>query len=249
MQKVAAAWRSLFDIRPGEYRRTIFMSLYLLFVLFAYYVLKSASESMFLNKFDIDKLPNLYILMAIFGGALAFVYSRTAARTSLHAAVTWTVFLSAACLLGMWYPLRNRSATIVYVFAVWVRMFSVVTVTQGWVVANNLFTSREAKRVYGLLRMGMIAGAIFGGEFTAQMVRFIGTNNLLFASVPLVLLAYGCYLIAVAGRRDSVAKAKAVDSGEAEFSFRDIAGDIARSRHIQALMLIMTMQFIVDTFV
>ena len=48
--------------------------------------------------------------------------------------------------------------------------------------------------------MGMIAGAIFGGEFTTQMVRFIGTNNLLFASVPLVLLAYGCYLIAVTGR-------------------------------------------------
>jgi ATP/ADP translocase len=73
VQRVAEVWRNLFDIRPGEYRRTIFMSLYLLFVLFAYYVLKSASEAMFLNKFDIDKLPNLYILMAIFGGGLAFV--------------------------------------------------------------------------------------------------------------------------------------------------------------------------------
>ena len=56
MQKLAQAWRRLFDIRPNEYRRTIFMSLYLLFVLFAYYILKSASESMFLNKFDIERL-------------------------------------------------------------------------------------------------------------------------------------------------------------------------------------------------
>src|SRR5215472_2969220 len=105
MQKVAAAWRSLFDIRPDEYRRTIFMSLYLLFVLFAYYVLKSASESMFLNKFDIDKLPNLYILMAIFGGALAYVYSKVAAKTSLGTAVAWTLAISIACLLAMWLPL------------------------------------------------------------------------------------------------------------------------------------------------
>lgn len=250
MQKLAEVWRNLFDIRPGEYRRTVFMSLYLLFVLFAYYVLKSASEAMFLNKFDIDKLPNLYILMAIFGGGLAFVYSKTAARTSLHAAVTWTVFLSVACLLGMWYPLRNRNATtMVYVFAVWVRLFSIVTVTQGWVVASNLFTSREAKRVYGLLGMGMIAGAVVGGEFTTQTVRFIGTNNLLFASVPLVLIAYGCYLIAVGGRSGSVTKANAAESGEGDFSFGDIARDIARSRHIQALMLIMAMQFIVDTLI
>jgi len=250
MQKLIAAWRHLFDVRPGEYRRTIFMAFYLLFVLFAYYVLKSASESMFLNKFDIDKLPNLYILMAVFGGALAFVYSKTAARTSLHAAVTWTVFLSVACLLGMWYPLRNRNATtMVWVFAVWVRLFSIVTVTQGWVVASNLFTSREAKRVYGLLGMGMIAGAVFGGEFTTRMVRIIGTNNLLFASVPLVLVAYGCYLIAVSDRTGSVTRAKAAESREADFSFRDITADIARNRHIQVLMLIMAMQFIVDTLI
>ena len=32
------------------------------------------------------------------------------------------------------------------------------------------------------------------------MVRFIGTDNLFFASVPLVVLAYGCYLVAVTGR-------------------------------------------------
>ena len=250
MQKLAAAWRSLFDIRPGEYRRTIFMSLYLLFVMFAYYVLRSASEAMFLNKFDIDKLPNLYILMAIFGGGLAFAYSKTAARTSLHATVTWTVFLSVACLLGMWYPLRNRNVmAMIWVFAVWVRLFSIVIVTQGWVVASNLFTSREAKRVYGLLGFGMIAGAVLGGEFTTRMAPKIGTNNLLFASIPPVLLAYGCYLIAVTGRASSVTRAKAADPGEADFSFGDIARDIVRSRHIQALMLIMTMQFIVDTLI
>jgi ATP/ADP translocase len=250
MQKLAEVWRNLFDIRPGEYRRTAFMSLYLLFVMFAYYVLRTASEAMFLNKFDIDKLPNLYILMAIFGGGLAFAYSKTAARTSLHTAVTWTVFLSVACLLGMWYPLRNRNATtMIWVFAVWVRLFSIVIVTQGWVVASNLFTSREAKRVYGLLGFGMIAGAVLGGEFTTRMAPKIGTNNLLFASIPLVLIAYGCYLIAVTGLASSVTRAKAADPGEADFSFGDIARDIVRSRHIQALMLIMTMQFIVDTLI
>jgi ATP/ADP translocase len=104
MKKLAAAWRSLFDIRPGEYRRTTFMSLYLFFVLFSYYVLKSASESMFLNKFDIDKLPNLYILMAIFGGALAFVYSKTAAAYGMPLIVELGVFfdvLVAGLIIGI----------------------------------------------------------------------------------------------------------------------------------------------------
>jgi AAA family ATP:ADP antiporter len=247
MRRLVALWRNLFDVRPGEYRRTVFMALYLLFVLFAYYVLKSASESMFLNKFDIDKLPNLYILMAVFGGLLAYVYSKVAARTSLNTAVTWTLFLSIACLIAMWFPLRYRQPAMVYTFAVWVRLFSVVTVTQGWVVATNLFNAREAKRVYGLLGMGMVVGAAFGGEFTTDLVRFTGTDNLLFASAPLVLLAYGSYLVAVSGR-GAVRAAKAEAEPE-HFSFRDVAGDIARNRHLQILIAIMAMQFIVDTLI
>jgi ATP/ADP translocase len=246
MTWLKSAGRSLFDIRPGEIRRTAFMSLYLLFVMFAYYILRSASESLFLNKFDIDKLPNLYILMAVFGGALGYIYSKAAAHTSLHTAVTWTLFLSILCLVIMWFPLRGRDSTMVYVFAVWVRLFSVVTVTQGWVVATNLFTPREAKRLYGLLGMGMVAGAIFGGELTTQLVRFIGTDDLLFASAPLVLLAYLAYLIAIRGY--SVVK-QAEGEEKNDFSIRDVASDIGKSRHLQVLMLIMMAQFMVDTFI
>lgn len=247
MERLTRAWRGLFDVRPGEIRRTVFMALYLLFILFAYYILRAASESMFLNKFDIDKLPNLYILMAVFGGALGYVYSKAAARTSLHAAVTWTLFLSILCLIGIWFPLRARESTTVYVFAVWVRLFSVVTVTQGWVVATNLFTSREAKRLYGPLGMGMVTGAIFGGEFTTHMVRFIGTDNLLFASVPLVVLAYGCYLVAIGGRRDAVRREAGKE--QEDFSVKDVVRDVGMSRHLQILMLIMMMQFMVDTLI
>jgi hypothetical protein len=35
MRKVKTVWKSMFDLRRGEYGRTFFMALYLLFVLFA----------------------------------------------------------------------------------------------------------------------------------------------------------------------------------------------------------------------
>ena len=43
--KARAMWRSLFDVRRGEYRRTAFMSLYLFFVMVAYYILKPVSAA------------------------------------------------------------------------------------------------------------------------------------------------------------------------------------------------------------
>src|SRR5215471_4015139 len=99
----AAIWRRLFDIRPGEHRRTLFMSLYLLFVMVAYYILKPVSAAMFLNKFNIDRLPYLYILIAAGGGVLAYLYTRLALHSSLTVAVTWTMWIAVVCLIALWW--------------------------------------------------------------------------------------------------------------------------------------------------
>src|SRR6266540_3309183 len=137
MQKVGTLGRHFFDVRLGELPRTLCMFFYLLFVLFAYYVLKPASRAMFLNKFDIDKLPWLYILIAVFGGILAYLYSKLAARTSLPTAVFWSMAISVVCLMVMWYLLSIKIPDpgnpkrmvpklqwMIYVFNIWVSLFS-----------------------------------------------------------------------------------------------------------------------------
>src|SRR5438270_7817414 len=106
--------RQMFDIRPGEHLRTWAMFSYLLFVLFAYYIVKPVSRAMFLTKFDIDKLPGLYILIAIFGGILAYFYSKLAARSSLRTAVFWAMALSVASLVVMWWLIRMRLPVMIY---------------------------------------------------------------------------------------------------------------------------------------
>src|ERR1700748_1966639 len=100
MHSLRSLRRQMFDIRPGEHRRTWAMFFYLLFVLFAYYILKPVSRAMFLTKFDIDKLPQLYILIAVFGGIFAYLYRQLAARTSLRAAVLGVMSLSVVCLVA-----------------------------------------------------------------------------------------------------------------------------------------------------
>src|SRR5262245_12074726 len=103
MRQIRNLWRQFYDVRPGEYLRTLFMFCYLLFVLFAYYILKPVSRAMFLNRFDIDDLPYLIILVAIGGGVLAFLYSKLAVRTSLSVAVFWSTALFVASLVVMWW--------------------------------------------------------------------------------------------------------------------------------------------------
>src|SRR4051794_19174663 len=116
MNTIRAFWRNLFDVRQGEYLRTFFMSLYLMFVLFAYYILKPVSRALFLDKFDIDKLPWLYMLIAGVGGLLAYGYTKLAVKTSLHRAVLAATIFSIACLVAIWWLLPLEMHWVYYVF-------------------------------------------------------------------------------------------------------------------------------------
>src|SRR5580704_2371776 len=211
MNRIGNAIRGVFDIRPGEHLRLWAMFFYLLFVLFAYYVVKPVSRAMFLTKFDIDKLPLLYILIALFGGILAYFYSKVATKVSLRVAVSWAMGLSVVILVVMWWLIRMRLPWMVYALNIWVSLFSVILVSQGWLVAGNLFNAREAKRLYPILDMGMVLGAAFGGEFTKRAVTLIGTEGLLPASALMVLLAYLSFLVAGRAPAASATQAPAAE--------------------------------------
>ena len=249
MRAIRAFWRSIFDVREGEWLRTLFMCLYLLFVLFAYYILKPVSRALFLNRFDIDKLPYLYILIAVAGGFLAYLYTKLAVGTSLKAAVGWATGVSVGCLMGIWWLIQFDLKWMYYVFNVWVSLFSVVLVSQGWLVASNVFNAREAKRLYGLLALSASVGAAFGGSFAAFTVQRIGTRNLLLASAVMVLLAYLAFRLVAAQQRGALTGARGAEAEEAEVHFRDIVTAIGRQRHLQVIIGIITLMFIVDVLV
>ncbi|MBL8212988.1 MAG: hypothetical protein JNK87_19895 [Bryobacterales bacterium] len=251
MNALRQLWRSFFDIRPNERGRVLFMFLNLLFVLFAYYILKPVSRALFLTKFDIDKLPWLYILIAAVGGVLAFVYTKVAIRSSLSKAVLGSTIISIACLVILWALLNrpNPGAWLFYLFNIWVSLFSIMLVSQGWLVAANVFNSREAKRLYGVLGVGAVIGAAFGGTFTAYATKLFGVNNLVLASAFMVLMAYLAYVGLTRQPGVQLDRAKGADEEEAEFHFKDIVAAVVEYRHLQVIVGIITITYIVDVLV
>jgi ATP/ADP translocase len=249
MHRLRAVLRNFFDVRPGEHLRTLFMALYLMSVLFAYYILKPVSRSLFLNKFEIDDVPYLHLLIAGAGGILAYLYSRVAIKTSLSFAVSGAMGLAVACLLLMWHLLSYGFWWMFYVLNVWTSLFSIVLVSQGWLVAANVFNGREAKRLYGLLGLGAVIGAAFGGEFTRRTAELVGTTNLLLASGVLVVVAYACFRIVLMQPGVSLAQVRAAGRPNEEFSLFSIMNAIGRTRHLQVIMAIISITFIVDVLV
>ena len=64
-------------------------------------------------------------------------------------------------------------------FYIWVKVFGVLAPTQIWTLANYVLTTREAKRVFGMVGGGAIAGWIFAGYFSKAIAKTFGTESLL----------------------------------------------------------------------
>lgn len=236
-------------LRRDELGRTALMFLYLLFVLLAYYILKPVSRALFLTRFDASQLPFLYLAMAASGGILAYHYVRIAVRWSLTAAVNAATALIVVTLLAIWQLLRLDQAWLYYVFNIWVSLFSLVLVSQGWLVASHVFDPRSAKRVYSLLAAGAVLGAAIGGSFTALVVRTVGTANLVPASALFVLLAWGCFHQLLRQPGVSLGGARAAGEEPRDFSLRDVSRDVTRHRHLQVIIALLMVTYVVDTLV
>ncbi len=254
-------WRRTFDVRQGEVARTLFMSLYFFLILCAVHILKPIAWSLFLHRFSIDELARLYILIAFVGGLLAYVYSRLAVKVSLWAAVAGSTLVMVTVLFALWRAVSSGVAWLFYFFAVWVNLFGIVFVSQGWLFAANIFDGREAKRLYGLLGLGAILGGMAGGAITAAEAVSSGSVGLMPAGIALVMLAFVSLTVAgfVSPRHQRAAVPRIPESSHTDeeapagsgrtFQFRDVIGAVARHRHLLLIVGIILSTYVVEVLV
>jgi AAA family ATP:ADP antiporter len=68
------------------------------------------------------------------------------------------------------------------VFFVWVSVFNLFVVSLFWSFMADIFSSGQARRVFSLIALGGMAGAIFGPLVTKLLVHLIGVAPLLLVS-------------------------------------------------------------------
>lgn len=241
---------SLFEIRKGEYAKTILMFLYIFFLLSSYYIIKPVRNSLFLTKFDADSLPYVWILVAVIVGGIAYLYSRFLRRISLNVLISWTFAALLSNLVIFRWLFTFDWSWMAYVFYIWVSMFSILVTSQFWLLAINIFNPREGKRLFGFIGTGAVVGAAFGGTLTSLMVKTFGTDNMLYFCIAILAMAWGVYTIVWRLVREKPVRTQqdtAVD--ETTEGEEGIFGLIAKSRHLLLLVGIVGLILICSNFV
>lgn len=172
-------------LRKGEGLRASLMFTYIFLVIASLLIVKPVRNSLFLTRFGPEQLPYAFIIVALVSTVFALIYSRLAGRFALNRLIPFSIVSSAFCLTVVWFLLHSgyQPDWFIYAFYVGVAIFGVTMASQFWLLANYLFNAREARRIFGLLGAGGIAGGIFGGYMTRCLTPVLGTENLILLCV------------------------------------------------------------------
>jgi AAA family ATP:ADP antiporter len=177
------------NIHPGDLRLGVLLSSCLFLTISASVIGKVTSNALFLAQFQAVQLPYADIASGVLVGFVVVVYLRLGRRTSLRNLLMGSpLFLAATCALFWDLAHYYRPAWLYPVFYIWVGIFGVLAPTQVWTLANYLLTTREAKRIFGMVGGGGIAGWIFAGYLSKTVTKAFGTESLLLGMTVLLLI-------------------------------------------------------------
>lgn len=168
------------DVRREEIVPAALMFVYGFLALSSYYIAKAVRNAVFVQRVGADNLPYVYIMTAIFVTLVMVVYSRFVDRVKQTTLLQCTFAFMIGSLLLFWWLLRGESATVTSgAFYIFIKLYGLLVVSQFWLVANVLFTTSQARRLFGPIGVGLILGGIFGGAVADGAVSMLGSENLL----------------------------------------------------------------------
>ncbi len=194
-EALLSRWKDIllrtFDIRTGEFRRVWLMLLNVFLLIQCLWIIKPVANAQFLSTVGIDKLPLVFLLVALTALVFSTGYSKLINRKQLGSIMLRTYIISILGLLtfGLLLQFNLFPSWMSYLFYIGVALFGLITTSQFWLLANLMFSSLEAKRLFGFIGAGAIACGISGGYLTTLLTQFMDSKYLLFVAAALLFMS------------------------------------------------------------
>jgi len=241
------------QIRPGEGRKVFLTFLYFFLIITAYYVVKPVSRSLILGGLGSRMVPYVDLVCAVLMGPVVTLFARSVDRLPKHTLVSRSFWIVIGILVVFWKLLAWPVPWVAGALYVWVSIVSVLVVTLFWLVANDLYHPREARRLFGFIGSGGILGGVAGSSIAAFGAQVIGTEHLLLVSAGLLVV---CWLVVqrlwTFAPEPRTAETKTSPSPQRDTFLSDTRGFarlIFQSRYLLLLIALVGLNKLIDTLV
>lgn len=197
-----------FGIRDGEGARVFFLAGYLVLAVSTFISGRIQRDSLFLSAFTKQDLAYMYISVAVMVPVPALLFARIADRFRRDRLLIGTLLGTAALMLVMRLLLVTGNKLVYILLYNFVEVYGTFLILQFWTFAGDLFSSRQAKRLFPIISSGSVVAGIVCGLAVSGLVKLVGTENLLFLQV--LLLLGGAGIIRHVGHQERVRLREAV---------------------------------------
>ena len=243
---LGARMLSWLAIQPGEGRPALLAFIYLFLIISSYLMIKTVRNALFISEYGAMKLPYVMVGVAALAGVFAAGYIRLARQLTTWRLVFWSlIFFVSNLLLFWWLAIRGR-AWLYPVIYMWAGVFGVIAPMQVWTLANELFTTRQAKRLFGFVGAGGILGGFSGGVLANRLAPLVGTSNLLLVVAGMLCLA--ALIVYIVASRGFVQPRTAFEAPPPQ-NLRQSLGVVFGSPHLRLLAALVFISALVTTSV
>jgi len=242
------------NIQSGDLGRGSLLCACLFLVISSYVIGKVAGAALFLSRFQAKQLAYADISSSVVVALVVAGYVLVARRLSLQNLLTGSmIFFASNCALFWGLAHYHFHLSWLFpVFYVWVKIFGVLVPTQIWTLANYALTTREAKRVFGMVGGGAIAGGIFAGYFCKVIAKTFGTESLLLGMALFLLICAGLIVFIWRSGQVAVGGAHGTTEGSAESGPRNLFASmqlVFSSSYLRAIAAVICISSLVTTLV
>lgn len=239
------------DVRPDESRPAFWLFLYFFLITFAVYVIKPVKLSLYLDRMHIDRLPYAYLLTAVLMILAVSLNSRLLARLDRLAYLSASLLFFISNLFLFWWLFRFRWPWLSIIFWFWSDLFIVTSVMQFWMMVNDIYNPRQARRLVAFLVSGGLLGGVAGALLAWRLAKVLGTENLLLICPALLALALLVVRRLGAFRREEgEAKPEASASRDRQkVGYAESFRIVRRNRYLVLLAGLMVFGIVVTTLV
>ena len=175
--------RHIAGLEHHEIKVALTAFIYFFLLMTSYFILRPLRDTMG-TIYGVAHLQELFTGTFLLSLVVAPIFAGLASRIRLASFLPWVYGFIAITLVVFYFLFRTvtNDRWIAAAFYVWVSTFNLLTISVFWSLMADIFSSAQAKRLFGFIAAGGTVGTICAPAFTVLFVGALGTNNLLLIS-------------------------------------------------------------------
>ncbi|KPK30065.1 MAG: hypothetical protein AMK69_04495 [Nitrospira bacterium SG8_3] len=177
MLKFLGKWLKVYD---DEINLFLWSALLLFLIRSSNIIFNNFAETAFLKRFGVEYLPMIFIINSISTFFIMGLITGIIARLPGYRLLSYMLVICGTTVAGLRFVVPLGFEILYPILYILKAQYEVMLGLFFWNLANDLFNTRQSKRIFPLITAGGVMGGVIGSFGTPFLVKAISIDNLMF---------------------------------------------------------------------